>query len=155
MAKDFVKLSEVAIKEEVSENATVLVEENGEIYRAPKTQVGGAGGIKTAIIRDGFYLNVVNEISKMPKASAPVYECINMTFEEAYETMKSGEPLAVMGMFAGDGALCLYGSVIYAGQAMGSPCIILNFTYPGSSETEPLYWTQDGLSIRYPGNQPS
>lgn len=54
MAKDFVKLSEVAVLEEITDNATVLVEENGEIYRAPKTQVGGAGGADAwdFIIRD-------------------------------------------------------------------------------------------------------
>ena len=44
MARDFVKLSEVTVLEKVSDTASVLVEQNGEIYRAPKTQVGGAGG---------------------------------------------------------------------------------------------------------------
>ena len=41
---EFTKLSEVAQIESVSDNATVLVEENGEIVRVPKTSVGGAGG---------------------------------------------------------------------------------------------------------------
>lgn len=45
MAKDFVKLSEVAVLEEVQDTASVLVEQNGEIYRAPKTQVGGSKGM--------------------------------------------------------------------------------------------------------------
>lgn len=44
MATEFKKLSEVNVLEEVSDTASVLVEQNGEIYRAPKTQVGGAGG---------------------------------------------------------------------------------------------------------------
>lgn len=41
MAKDFVKLSEVTVLEEVSDTASVLVEQNGEIYRVPKTLLGG------------------------------------------------------------------------------------------------------------------
>lgn len=44
MATEFKKLSEVNVLEEVSDTASVLVEQNGEIYRAPKTQVGGDGG---------------------------------------------------------------------------------------------------------------
>jgi hypothetical protein len=50
MAKDFVKLSEVTVLEEISDTASVLVEQNGEIYRAPKTQVGGAGGTQGMIV---------------------------------------------------------------------------------------------------------
>ena len=45
MAKDFVKLSEVTKLEEVADTASVLVEQNGEIYRTPKTQVGGSKGM--------------------------------------------------------------------------------------------------------------
>ena len=41
---EFKKLSEVEQIESVSDNATVLVEEGGEIKRVPKTAVGGAGG---------------------------------------------------------------------------------------------------------------
>lgn len=60
MAAEFKKLSEVTTLEEAAETAYVLIEENGEIYRVPKTAVGGAGGIKTAIIRDSGYLNAIN-----------------------------------------------------------------------------------------------
>lgn len=152
MAKDFVKLSEVAVREEVSENATVLVEENGEIYRAPKTQVGGAGGVKTAIVRDSYYLNRINEVMS-PKVSGPLltYECINMTFEEAYETMKNGEPLAVMGMFTDEAPICFYGNVIYGGMLIGVPCIQLSFVGTGFDYNLNLFWTADGLSEAYPG----
>lgn len=45
MAYEFQKLSEVNIIEEPAEAAYVLVEENGEIYRTPKTTVGGAQGL--------------------------------------------------------------------------------------------------------------
>lgn len=41
MAYEFEKLSEVVTKEEVSDEAMVLVEEDGEIVRVPKKNVGG------------------------------------------------------------------------------------------------------------------
>lgn len=152
MAKDFVKLSEVTLLEEVADTASVLVEVNGEICRAPKTQVGGAGGVKTAIICDSGYLNAIAELSTMI-ASAPAYtyECINMTFEEAYETMANGEPLNAVGMLTGEGAMNLQGAVIFAGTAaFGVPCIMVGFTF-GSSTIAQLYWTADGLSTSSPG----
>ena len=67
MATEFKKLSEVTALEEAAETAHVLIEENGEIYRVPKTAVGGGnvGGIKTAIIRDSKYLNTIAGLSTM------------------------------------------------------------------------------------------
>lgn len=41
---EFKKLSEVEVLETSSDNATVLVEEGGDIKRVPKKEVGGAGG---------------------------------------------------------------------------------------------------------------
>lgn len=153
MAKDFVKLSEVTVLEEVSDTASVLVEQNGEIYRAPKTQVGGAGGIKTAIIRDSGYLNAIAQLSPMmqtePSTPAYTYECINMTFEEAYETMANGEPLMVVGMLTSEGAINIQGVTVFSGAMMGVPCIVLSFM-TGSSEIAALYWTADGLSTSRP-----
>ena len=43
MATEFKKLSEVTVLEEAAETAHVLIEENGEIYRVPKSLVGGKG----------------------------------------------------------------------------------------------------------------
>ena len=45
MAIEFKKLSEVATLEETAETAYVLVEEDGEIYRVPKTAVGSSQGM--------------------------------------------------------------------------------------------------------------
>lgn len=152
MARDFVKLSEVTVLEKVSDTASVLVEQNGEIYRAPKTQVGGAGGIKTAIIRDSGYLNAIAQLSPMkqtgPSTPTYTYECLNMTFEEAYETMANGEPLMVVGMLTAEGAVNIQGTTLFLGTMMGVPCIMLQFMM-GSSAI-PLYWTADGLSTSRP-----
>ena len=148
MATDFKKLSEVDVLEEAAETAHVLIEENGEIYRVPKTAVGGAGGgIKTAIIRDSEYLNAIAGLSTtMQEAPAVTYGCINMTFEEAYETMANGEPLNVVGMFTGEGVINMQGSVVFTGTAMGVPCIWVIF----ANEPSLLYWTADGLSTSRP-----
>ena len=153
MARDFVKLSEVTVLEEVSDTASVLVEQNGEIYRAPKTQVGGAGGIKTAIIRDSGYLNANAQLSPMkqtnPSTPAHTFECINMTFEEAYETMANGEPLMVVGMLTSEGAINIQGTTVFPGTAMRVPCIMLVFMISPDT-TVTLYWTADGLSTSRP-----
>lgn len=151
MATEFKKLSEVTTLEEAAETAHVLIEENGEIYRVPKTAVGGGnvGGIKTAIIRDSRYLIAIAGVSTMASAAPAVtYECVNMTFEEAYETMAKGEPLNVVGMLAtGDGAANTQGSVIFAGATMfGVPCLGVMF------EGTVLYWTADGLSTSRPSS---
>lgn len=155
MAKDFVKLSEVTVLEKVSDTASVLVEQNGEIYRAPKTQVGGAGGIKTAIIRDSEYLNTIAGVSTMIGLPEYTYECLNMTFEEAYETMASGEPLNAIGMITYNGAIPVNtnGEVYFLGMGFGTECISIVFDALVNGELinfATLFWTADGLSTEMP-----
>lgn len=151
MATEFKKLSEVAMLEEASETAHVLIEENAEIYRVPKTAVGGGnvGGIKTAIIRDSRYLNAIAGVSTMMSAAPAVtYECINMTFEEAYETMAKGEPLNVVGMLTMEMAPTnIQGVAMFAGIAeFGVPCIVVEL------KRIILFWTADGLSTSEPSS---
>lgn len=151
MATEFKKLSEVTTLEEAAETAHVLIEENGEIYRVPKTAVGGSnvGGIKTAIIRDSGYLNTIAGLSTMAISGGPkfTYECINMTFEEAYETMAKGEPLNIVGMLSNNVAANMQGSVIFAGATrFGVPCLVVEF------EKNTLFWTADGLSTSEPSS---
>ena len=152
MATEFKKLSEVTTLEEAAETAHVLIEENGEIYRVPKTAVGGAGGgIKTAIIRDSGYLNAIAGVSTMQAGDpAYTYECINMSFEEAYETMAKGEPLNVVGMLSGEGGANMQGLVVFTGTATGVPCLMVLFK--PTSRTIALYWTADGLSTSQPSS---
>lgn len=155
MATEFKKLSEVAALEEAAETAHVLIEENGEIYRVPKTAVGGGnvGGIKTAIIRDSRYLNAIAGVSTMMSQNPPITcECINMTFEEAYETMAKGEPLNVVGMLMDRGPINIQGLVVFTGtEAFGVPCIWVVFQFNSASGIE-LYWTADGLSTSRPSS---
>ena len=151
MATEFKKLSEVTTLEEAAETAHVLIEENGEIYRVPKTAVGG---IKTAIIRDSRYLNAIAGVSTMASAApAAAFECINMTFEEAYETMAKGEPLNVVGMLTVAGAVNVQGLVKFAGtEEFGTPCLAVGFKPASNSNTLTLFWTADGLSTSAPSS---
>lgn len=151
MAKEFQRLSEVTVVEEVKDTSTVLVEIDGEICRAPKTQVGGAGSVKTAIIRDSGYLSAIAGLSTMATdAPAYTYECINMTFEEAYETMLNGEPLMAIGMMSTEGASCMYGEPTFVGTTFGMQCIVITFHCNTTGDTTALYWTADGLSTERP-----
>lgn len=147
MATEFKKLSEVEQIETASDNATVLVEEGGEIKRVPKKEVGGAG-IKTAIIKDSNYDNMLAGVQTADSAEVITYRCTNMTFEEAYQTMASGEPLNVVGMFAIDGPMNLSGISAFGGNIFSVLCIV--FMFEIDTITTILYWTADGLSTTAP-----
>jgi hypothetical protein len=150
MAYNFKNLAEVELLNEVPEGCTALAEVDGVVKRVPSKGLGGAGGIKTAIIKDSGYDNALAGLSTMA-SSEPLYtfECINMTFEEAYQTMASGEPLVCFGMFTGDGAMNMYGAAAFTGSAyFGVPCIVLAFELFDLA----LFWTADGLSTEMPSN---
>ena len=138
--------------EEVPEGATVLAEVNGEIKRVPSAGLGGAG-IKTAIIKDSYYDNALAGVQAAESVEEVTYECINMTFEEAYETMANGEPLGVFGMITTEGSMTIYGILMFAGTAIfGVPCIMAGFAMPYGGDPLGLYWTADGISIESPGS---
>lgn len=154
---EFKKLSEVEQIETASDNATVLVEEGGEIKRVPKKEVGGAG-IATAIIKDSNYNNAISGLQTLiSEAPEVTYECINMTFEEAYQTMANGEPLAVMGMLVTEVPFNMYGEIAFTGDSIfyesaeptpGIKCLIINF-----SDYVTLFWTENGISTNQPWSE--
>ena len=117
MAYSFKNLADVELLEEVPEGCTAFAEVDGVVKRVPSKGLGSEGGIKTAIIKDSMYDNMVAG-GMPPRDSAPyTYECINMTFEEAYQTLENGEPLACFGMLADAGATNMYGIVTFTGSA--------------------------------------
>ena len=157
MNYEFKKLGEVEALSEVPENANALIEVDGSIKRVPGSGLGGATGIKTAIIRDSSYTSYISEIS--PMASRNVFECINMTFEEAYETLLNGEPLAVFGMIGWlGGPFNLYGSIaptIFSPyDAEAGPALVIMFRGIALEEgaEDPsviLLWTSEGIESAY------
>lgn len=149
MSYEFKRLSDVEALTEVPEGANALIEVDGAIKRVPGSGLGGATGIKTAIIKDSEYDACIAAFSTMISATTMTYECINMTFNEAYETMANGEPLSVFGMLSGEGAVNLYGTAIFVGTTMGVQCIVLGFIFNEDSSFM-LYWTADGISTEAP-----
>jgi hypothetical protein len=148
MAYEFQKLSEVEVLTEVPEGASVLAEVNGDIKRVPGAGLGGSG-IKTAIIKDSNYDNMLAGPAPSPaiaEGSTTTYECINMTFEEAYQTMASGEPLNIIGMLSDGGCLVISGVAIFTGDyAFGIPCIVVAWNFAALDFNLQLFWTADGL----------
>ena len=152
MAYEFQKLSEVEALVEVPEGANALIEVNGDIKRVPGSGLGGATGIKTAIIKSSDYDDAVaGLINSAPAEDEAIglrntYECLNMTFEEAYEIMSNSEPLQAVLMLAGEGLMNIYAFVAFLGVAMGTPCIVI----AQEAFNVTLFWTPDGISTDSP-----
>lgn len=140
---EFKRLGDVTLVEEAMDIANVLIEEDGEIKRVPKTEVGGTG-FPTAIIKDSTYDDAISGVQGRVGLPTPEYECLNMTFEEAYEIMASGGILNVIGMLNVDGPAIIHCDVFFTGNAaFGVPCIVINY---GPA----LFWTADGISTEEP-----
>ena len=151
MSYEFKKLSEVAAMDEVPDGAKVLAESNGQIVRVPGSGLGGSGGIKTAIIKSSDYDQVVQFVKgelPAPPSGDATYECINMTFEEAYNALANGEPMNAHLMPSGNTAMNIPCAVFFLGTMINSaPCIGIYAT----SGSFRFYWTADGISTTEPG----
>ena len=146
---DFKKLSEVDLVEEVSNTANVLIEEDGQIKRASKTKVGGAGSdsvIKTAVITSSAYVSHVSNVAPYGGVST-TYSCRNMTFEEAYEALTTGVLINVklFDYYSGDG-IGLIDLIPFA--AIDGNVQFIALQNLASKPT--LYWTSSGISTTDP-----
>ena len=138
---EFKRLNEVMLTESATDSANVLIEENGEIKRVPKTQVGGAGGgIATAILRQVNYLDIINGTMEPPEDF--VFEPINMTLEEAIATLLSGEPLDIIMMMILDGPGIVRPNLY---MTDGESMITMILEMGGSAET--FLWTSESITI--------
>lgn len=143
---EFTKLSEVEALEEVPENANALIEVDGAIKRVPGSGLGGDKGIKTAIIKSSDYDNALAGL-QTAQTSDVTYTCLNMTFEEAYQTMASGEPLQAVLMGVGGGCMTIPCTVMFAGLLIGTPCLAIE---TAGATNIVWFWTADGLSTEAP-----
>ena len=157
MSIEYKTADQLPLMEEVSENTYAVVEENGVLKRVPGSMLGGSGGIKTAIIKSSYYDNVLAGIQTTQSAEPdPVTcECLNMTFEEAYQSMANGEPMNAVGMLIYSMLpVNVVGSITFAGIAMlGVPCIVISFSVPANgtlATIAELFWTENGLSTEAP-----
>ena len=130
---EFTKLSEVEVVETATDNDKVLIEQNGEIKRVPKTEVGGGAGGNMLVIRGdestgGFTANMA-----LSDALAGVRSCtLPATF-----CMSSAEyTMATSMVMIGD-----YSTML------GADCMIIMIMAP---EEMQLFWTADGISANPP-----
>lgn len=133
----FKKLSDVEALTEIPEGANAFIEVNGEVKRVPGDGLGG-GGIKTAIIKSSEYDNALSGVSTAG-AAAVTYECTNMTFEEAYQTIVSGEPMNVVLMSVGETPVIIPGIAMFVGTA-----VYMLFSV-GPEVLDAFLWTPNGI----------
>lgn len=86
MSYTFKKLSDIASTEMVSDSATVLVEENGEIVRVPKGKVGGVQVASTASVGQTIIVKSVNN-----KGVPVEWEVINFPTDDHIKAMIIGQ----------------------------------------------------------------
>lgn len=111
---EFKKLSEVEQLETASDNATVLVEEGGDIKRVPKKEVGGAGG---------YVIKLANSYLD----DNDMY-CFDESYDELYDVLMAGGSVWVDYTDAPQGAaptstLATSASGFYAATNRGAPLI--------------------------------
>ena len=138
---------DVPVVESVSENAMALVEDNGSLKRVAAGAIVGGGGIKTAIIQQDGYLDTIAGV-QTTSAEAPVtFQCLNMTFEEAYETMAKGEPLmACVQLNFNNIPIVLSGIMAFGGTMIADfPALMVIVTTPSNDQIQ-LIWTAEGIS---------
>ena len=134
---EFTKLSEVEVVETANDTDKVLIEQNGEIKRVPKTEVGGKGGGNALIIN-------VDMASQTFSA--------NMSLDEALDAFSKQELTGAIGYFPSDmvdmpgGMMTMRLEVVDATPTLGSACIVLCQMMMDIY----LYWTADGISIEPP-----
>ena len=149
---EFKRLADVEALTEIPEGANAFVEVDGEIKRVPGEGLGGAGGFKTAVIKSDIYDEALAYFSgnggRVAESPEPTYSCINMTFEEAYATVKSGEVLKVVFMDAVVGPMILDGFVVVPAADVLSVGYMLGAAF----QSPTLFWTADGISTEQPGD---
>lgn len=158
MAYEFKKLGEVEALEEVPDGANALIEVNGDIKRVPGSNLGGGGGIPTAILR----LNTGDSDSNTETASERAaqivytYTCDNMTFDEAKAILSAGNPLnAVLLITETSDDATGYSNFqstqvtfVDYGEGVNS---MIGLLFIEDSDVLTLYWTEDNeISTQMP-----
>lgn len=157
MSYEFKKLSEVEAMTEVPEGANMIAEVNGEIKRVPAatSEGGGSGGsgVKTAIIKasnyDAFLDYMSGKTTELPNMKNVTFSCTNMTFQEVYSAIMSGEHIDIICMFFSvdsNPVLCISPtSISIEKDSIGIVVMIPSF--PPAMKYTGLIWDNSGISI--------
>lgn len=138
-------LNDLPIMEETNDNTYALVADGDSMKRVPGSMLGGGGGIKTAIIKSSDYDNALAGLTPAVGVEEPsiTYECVNMTFAQAFETLMRGETLAAVFMRPVGTASILLSEF--------NELTVLNMSDPTAPAVEfasiGVTWTKDGITI--------
>ena len=133
---EFTRLADVDVVETANDTDKVLIEQNGEIKRVPKTEVGGSGGntlaLNMALDPDTGDLSLVSS---------------NLTLDEALTAMSNDELTGGLCIFDVAGMVKMFTPMLmfadYTAQA-GFACIAVTAnTLDGEVS---FMWTADGIA---------
>lgn len=131
---EFTKLSEVEVVETANDTDKVLIEQNGEIKRVPKTEVGGGGGGGAGLI-----------ISTTDMATFTA----NMTLTEVMEAFNKKELSGVtVYITMPEGSMATNMTMLGDMSAqLGTECMVIMLMLPDEMQ---LFWTANGISMEPP-----
>ena len=130
---EFTRLADVEVVETANDIDKVLIEQNGEIKRVPKTEVGGSGG-NTLVMQFDFDMNNFTVTSYTS----------NMTFDEALAAMNARELTGCFVYFLADTTMHAPAIIVDGTADMGVPAIIFAVIMP-TGEMFQVPWTADGI----------
>ena len=131
---EFTKLSEVAVVETANDEDKVLIEQNGEIKRVPKTEVGGSGG-NTLIMQIDFDAST---------GTVSGYTA-NMTLDEALAAFNTRELSGCFVYFSPTGLMMGMSAMVSdVTEDVGFTALALGIAM-GSNEIA-FMWTADGIT---------
>lgn len=133
---EFTRLADVEVVETANDTDKVLIEQNGEIKRVPKTEVGGSGGGNMLVLN----ATVNPDSGEMSLVSS------SMTLDEAITAMSNNELTGAMIIIDVVGIQKMFAPAVmfvdYTAQ-MGSACVM--FLAFLNEESMPIMWTADGI----------
>ena len=134
---EFTKLAEVEVVETATDVDKVLIEQNGEIKRVPKTEVGGSGGGNTLVLN----------IAMDPSTGDSSFVSSNMTLDDAIAAMSNDEITGGLCIFVVAGMMKMFAPMLmfadYTAQA-GFACIAVMTSTGGDAVS--FMWTADGIT---------
>ena len=130
---EFTRLADVEVVETANDTDKVLIEQNGEIKRVPKTEVGG-GGSGNALILDiipDYETETVNVVA-------------NMTLEETIAAISNRELSGVVPYILSELNTYIIDVCVVSDYSamLGREVVVFEFMMMGMT----LFWTADGFS---------
>lgn len=150
MSYNFKNLADVELLNEVPEGCTAFAEVDGVVKRVPSKGLGGESGIKTVIIKDNYYDDILsgNDIAPDALSSSSNDFTTSMAFEEVVAFLASGEPLQIY-VLGADSEYTVFQAIGgYSFSLFGSiRGIVISVSYysyyRGHQREQNIIWTSD------------